>query len=150
MGKRRTCSPPPMKQSSATIPTVSIATTQLTIPKTRSPFLSEPPINMKATFTVVRGANLGAVTSSRRCAIRFQRDETPGHSRPLTRYFADPRDHSYASDEFSDSILAVNGTLLNGSKVSDYALRNGDNCAGRRDYPGFRVVMERLILERER
>ena len=126
-------------------------TTQLTIPKDGLGVPSELPINMKATFTVVRGANLGAVYVVEKVRNTIGRDERSDIRVPdkaLSRIHAII---SYASDEFRISdAQSVNGTLLNGSKVSDYALRNGDTVQVGETILGFRVVMERPIPERER
>ena len=151
MASRRITRPPPPMAKLGDDPDSVDETKQLLIPKDVLAVPSELPANMKATLTVLRGTNVGAVYVLEKVRNTMGRDERSDIRVPdkaLSRIHAII---SYARDEFRISdAQSVNGTLLNGSRVTDYALRSGDTVKVGETILGFRVAVERPVPERER
>jgi pSer/pThr/pTyr-binding forkhead associated (FHA) protein len=150
MASRRITRPPLPMAKLGDDPDSVDETAQLLIPKDVLAVPLELPANMKATFTVMRGTNVGAVYILEKVRNTLGRDERSDIRVPdkaLSRIHAII---SYAHDEFRISdAQSVNGTLLNGSKVSDYALRSGDTVQVGETLLGFKVVVDRSIPEGE-
>lgn len=151
MASRRITRPPPPMAKLGDDPDSVDETAQLRIPMDVLVVPLELPANMKATFTVLRGPNPGTVYVLEKVRNTIGRDERSDVRVPDKAMSRTHAIISYASDEFRISdAQSINGTLLNGSKVTDYALRNGDTVKVGETTLGFRIVIERPIPERER